>query len=94
MPFSILLPAERFYPDMKETGEGIFVQGVIDVLFDEGDGLVLVDYKTDKVRSGEELAGRYRLQLELYAEAIETIYGRPVTEKYLYAFALGQSIAL
>lgn len=94
LPFSILLPAERFYPDMKETGEGIFVQGVIDVLFDEGDGLVLVDYKTDKVRSGEELAGRYRLQLELYAEAIETIYGRPVTEKYLYAFALGQSIAL
>lgn len=94
LPFSILLPAERFYQELQGSQEGIFVQGVIDVLFDEGEGLVLVDYKTDKGVTATELAERYQLQLALYAEAIETIYRRPVTEKYLYAFALGESIRL
>ncbi|MEG6584291.1 helicase-exonuclease AddAB subunit AddA [Dendrosporobacter sp. 1207_IL3150] len=92
LPFSLLLPAERFYPDLSGAEEGIFIQGVIDVLFDDGDGLILVDYKTDKVNSGSELADKYAIQISLYAEAIEAIYKMPVKERYLYVFSTGEVI--
>lgn len=94
MPFSLMLPAEKFYPDLQGCGEQIFVQGVIDCLFDEGDGLVLLDYKTDKASSATELAAKYAAQLSMYTVAIERILKRPVKEQYLYAFALGQAIKL
>lgn len=68
-----MLPGERFDVDMVGTGEGVFIQGVIDALFDEEDGLVLLDYKTDWVDDGTELIERYKVQLDLYAEAVERI---------------------
>ncbi|MBP2634885.1 MAG: addA [Firmicutes bacterium] len=94
MPFSLLLPAEKFYPELHGCGEQIFVQGIIDCLFAEEDGLVLVDYKTDYVDCVEELADRYAAQLSMYALAIERILGRPVKEQYIYAFKLGCEIKL
>ena len=92
MAFSLLLEAERFYPDLAGAGETIFVQGVIDCLFADADGIVLVDYKTDRVADGSELAHKYRVQMELYAEAAEKVLGQPVAERYLYAFHTGQII--
>jgi ATP-dependent helicase/nuclease subunit A len=94
LPFSLTASAERFYPELAGRQETIFVQGVVDVLFDDPAGLVLLDYKTDHIHNAEELARRYKVQLELYAQAVETIYRRPVAEKYLYAFSLQQSIRL
>lgn len=92
LAFSLLLQAERFYPDLAGAGETIFVQGVIDCLFADADGIVLVDYKTDRVADGNELAHKYRVQMELYAEAAEKVLGQPVTDRYLYAFHAGQII--
>ncbi|MGL5513069.1 MAG: PD-(D/E)XK nuclease family protein, partial [Sporomusa sp.] len=92
LPFSLMLPAENFYPDLNGCGELIFVQGVIDCLFAEADGLVLVDYKTDRAASPGELAAKYAAQLSMYAVAVERILGRPVKEQYLYAFGLGHEI--
>lgn len=92
LPFSLALPAERFYADIAESSERIFVQGIIDVLFDDPAGLVLVDYKTDRAADGAELARKYAVQLNLYAEAAETILRRPVAEKYLYLFGTGQVV--
>jgi ATP-dependent helicase/nuclease subunit A len=94
LPFSLMLPAERFYPDLNGCGEQIFVQGVIDCLFAEDDGLVLVDYKTDKAASANELAAKYAVQLSMYAVAVERILGRPVKEQVLYAFGLGHEVKL
>lgn len=94
LPFSLLLPAEKFYPDLTGCGEQIFVQGIIDCLFAEDDGLVLLDYKTDAVTSEAELAAKYVAQLSMYAVAIERILGRPVKEQYIYAFRLGREIKL
>ncbi|XER04623.1 ATP-dependent helicase/nuclease subunit A [Sporomusa rhizae] len=94
MPFSLMLPAEKFYPDLQGCGEQIFIQGVIDCLFAEADGLVLLDYKTDKASSAADLAAKYAAQLSMYTVAIERILKRPVKEQYLYAFALGQAIKL
>lgn len=94
LPFSLMLPAERFYPELYGSGEGIFVQGIIDVLFTEQDGLVLLDYKTDRVKSSAELIERYATQLNIYAEAVEEIFQQKVIEKYLYIFSTKESIKI
>lgn len=94
LPFSLVLPAENFYDDMAGVGEGIFIQGILDVLFDEADGLVLVDYKTDWVTDSSDLIDRYSVQLNLYAEAVERIFKKPVTEKYLYVFSTKEAVRL
>ena len=52
------------------------IQGIIDVFWEEDDGLVVLDYKTDRVDTGRKLAGRYAAQLVLYGEALERLYRR------------------
>jgi ATP-dependent helicase/nuclease subunit A len=90
LPFSVMLQAKRFYPDMKNAEEHIFVQGIIDVIFNEGEEMVLVDYKTDHSYNVAELTEKYALQLNIYAEAIEKILKKKVKEKYLYLFHSGK----
>lgn len=94
MPFSVMLRAKRFYPDVEDLAARIFVQGIIDVLFDEDDGMVLVDYKTDRGANAAKMAEKYQLQLSIYAEAIEKILGKRVKEKYLYVFELGKLVEI
>ena len=86
MAFSLLLPAERFYPDLTGRGETIFVQGVVDCLFRDESGLVLLDYKTDATDDMAGLAAKYDTQIRLYAEAVQAVLQQPVTEACLYAF--------
>ena len=58
-----------------------------------GDGaLVLVDYKTDRISTPEELWERYRVQLKLYKDAVRDMTGLPVKECLLYSFWLGQPV--
>ena len=68
--------------------DGQLVQGIIDLFFEEEDGYVLIDYKTDFVgrSSLDEVSGRYKEQLAYYRTAIEKITGRKVKETYLYFF--------
>ena len=94
LPFSLMLPAEKFFPELNGCGEQIFIQGVIDCLFAEEDGLVLVDYKTDRAATIDELAAKYAVQLSMYSSAVERIFGRPVKEQILYAFGLGQAVSV
>lgn len=70
------------------------IQGVIDCYFIEDDGIVLIDYKTDRGISPEKAAERYLPQLELYSEALTKRHGLPVKERYLYMFASGTFIKL
>ncbi len=72
--------------------EQVLVQGIADCVFAEEDGLVLVDYKTDKVKTPEELADRYRSQLLFYKQALEQLLEQPVKEMLLYSFALGEVV--
>ena len=76
------------------TDEKILVQGIIDVFFFEGNDIILLDYKTDKVRNAAVLKERYRKQLDLYGEALERAYGRSCREKCIYSLTMGQMIAL
>ena len=68
------------------------LKAAIDAYFEEEDGLVLLDYKTDHIKKAEDLADRYREQLYYYAKALEQITGKPVKEKILYSVALGKEI--
>ncbi len=69
-PFVLGVEAREIYPKEKED-EQILVQGIIDVYFEEEDGLVVLDYKTDKLYHAEELIERYHAQLDYYAKALE-----------------------
>ncbi len=75
-------------------GDYELIQGIIDLYFEEEDGIVLLDYKTDRVEQVTELAERYRIQLMYYAQAIRQITGKPVKEIYLYSLYLSQTICL
>ena len=94
-PFVMGYPARDLFDERGED-ETVLVQGIIDAYFLEGQDIVLVDYKTDYVRKGEEqkLVDLYHIQLEDYAQALERMTGRKVKEKYIYSFALKKSILL
>ena len=93
LPFSMLFDGNRVYPDV-ENGERLFLQGIIDTAFVEDDQWVLVDYKTDRVKSGDELIRRYKIQMDLYKEALETLTDMSVKASYIYSFRLHEAVLL
>jgi ATP-dependent helicase/nuclease subunit A len=104
IPFSMSVPLS----EISETGEGapeetILVQGVIDCVFRDEFGIVLLDYKTDGIHDRYKdgfaeakpvLEERYRVQIELYTRALESIWKETVSEKYLYFFDGGHVLEL
>jgi ATP-dependent helicase/nuclease subunit A len=99
VPFTLGLEVPELYPELSDKvppGEFILLQGVIDCLLVEENGLVIIDYKTDRLT--EEGLGdavrRYRIQLDLYSRAAVKILARPVLEKYIYFFALNRAVAV
>lgn len=90
-PFVLGVDAQEIYPGEAE-GEAILIQGIIDVYFEEDGELVVLDYKTDKVKNAEELKEKYHSQLEYYAQAMEQLLKKRVKEKIIYSFALKQEI--
>lgn len=93
-PFQINISAAEYDPSLsgKYDEETVILQGIIDCFFAENDGIVLFDYKTDKVRDKDEIRRKYAKQLDLYADAIHRLTGKVVTEKYLYLFDTGEVI--
>lgn len=72
----------REVPVAAPLGRGI-VEGFIDLLFQEEDGFVIVDYKTDALRSDDEIEKamqRYQLQGGGYALALTEATGVSVKE--------------
>ncbi|WP_245948280.1 helicase-exonuclease AddAB subunit AddA [Paenibacillus sambharensis] len=99
LPFSCTVPAKVVHPavlDGKSAEEPVFIQGVVDCLFEDEQGLVLLDYKTDRIINGayEQAANRHRFQMELYAEAVGRILGKRVTERHVFFFDGGESVHL
>lgn len=94
-PFVIGVSACEVLPH-TDSEATVLVQGIIDVFYETAEGLVLLDYKTDRLEQGQEdvLAGRYRMQMDLYARALEGITGKVVLRKILYSFSLGRAVEL
>lgn len=70
------------------------LQGIADLLFEEDDGFVLVDYKTDRVKEENELIDNYTDQLLLYKAAFDLILDKPVKSAYIYSFTLRKAIEI
>ena len=94
--FIVGRPAAEISPGSKIRNENelVMVQGVIDLYFEVEDGLVLVDYKTDRITDEERLIQEYRVQIDLYEKALTMITGKPVKEKWIYSFALRKGILI
>ncbi|MGM9588777.1 MAG: helicase-exonuclease AddAB subunit AddA [Faecousia sp.] len=86
--FSILDEGSHYGEDLQE--EQILLQGVVDCALLEGDGITILDFKTDRVseKTAKMAAERYRPQVETYGQALSRIYELPVKAKYLYFFNL------
>jgi len=63
-----------------------------DLVFEDESGIVLLDYKTDRVANAQELAEKYKLQLDCYARAVKEILQEDVKERFIYSFYLGKAI--
>ena len=88
------LSSKELYPETTAE-ELILLQGIIDAWFEEDKGLVLVDYKTDRVsgdQAEETLQERYHVQMDLYRKALEQMTGKKVSEVWIYSFALRREI--
>ena len=79
--------------------EDVLVQGIIDVFWLEEDSIVLLDYKTDRVKEAQELVMRYQKQLELYADALSRVFSKEgkkidAKERLIYSFRLQEVVNL
>ena len=93
--------AESVTSDASATAEELtLIQGIIDVFWEEDDGIVVLDYKTDRVDTAGQLAERYAAQLVLYGEALERLFQGDgarrvrVKERLLYSFRLGEIVSI
>lgn len=94
IPFNMEIGCDELYKDLAQgscSGHKVMLQGVIDCYFEEEDGLVLVDYKTDYIPdSSDFIKERYQVQIDCYTKALERITGKNVKERYIYLFHNGE----
>lgn len=90
-PFVYGISADRLGEDYPKQ-EKVLIQGIIDAFFVEDGELVLVDYKTDVVQTGQELWNRYETQVQYYEEALCRLMNMPMKQKILYSFYLEKCV--
>lgn len=94
--FALLISA-REYDSLASEEDSILLQGVADCCFETEAGLAVVDFKTDQVRSPEDVrlrAEHYRPQLEAYSLALSRVLGKPVVRRILYFLTPSQAVEL
>lgn len=95
-PFSIMVNAQELLGgDAPE--DKILLQGIVDLFSEEEDGITIYDYKTDNVASAADEAARaaeHKHQMDVYANALERIFGKPVKAKNLVFLATGHKVAV
>ncbi|MCL6887413.1 helicase-exonuclease AddAB subunit AddA [Clostridioides difficile] len=74
--------------------ESVMLRGIVDAYFEEDNQIVLVDYKTDFVNEENinQIIEKYKKQLDLYADIIETLTGKSVKEKCIYLFGVDEAV--
>ncbi len=92
--FSILDDAEKYASQM--SGEKVLLQGVVDCALIQPDGIIVLDFKTDRVTEDSlmQTAEQYRQQVMVYAEAMERIFQMPVKSVQLYFLRISQFVTI
>ena len=106
-PFTMAIPASQSAqstcPEISRLSitqahgdDLVIIQGIVDMIVPDGDGLVLIDFKTDRIRASEasERSTLYQGQLDYYARAAQAILRKPVRGCWLYFVTPGVSIPL
>lgn len=101
IPFTLTLPACQVYANCSGLApdDRVLVQGIIDCWFETGEGVTLVDYKSDRL-SGDpdacqaELQRRYQSQLDYYAQAIKAATGKSVSRRLIWLIRQGRAYEL
>ena len=79
----------------KYKNTDTMLKGVIDLYFiDKNGDIILVDYKTDKLKTEQEFISRYSDQINIYAAALKCIEGKKVKKMYLFSFVLKKEIEI
>ena len=100
LPFTARFSASDFAdinPDFAPpAGEAVIVQGVVDLAVIAPNEIWILDFKTDAVTKSDlkDRVGQYRPQLLLYARALERIYNRPVTKRWLHFLAVSETVSV
>ncbi len=94
--FTVKIKPSLIYDEYKDidTEATLIMQGAVDLAFEEDGKLVIVDYKTDRVRDIEKLSELYKKQLDLYKEAIQQSVELPVKECIICSVHLNEYIAI
>ncbi|MBQ6402509.1 MAG: UvrD-helicase domain-containing protein, partial [Oscillospiraceae bacterium] len=92
--FSLLFRANRLFGG--EVTDEVLLQGVVDCWWEEDDGVVILDYKTDRIPKDAvpERTAYYASQLRAYGEAMARITGKPVKERLLFFLHNGEISAV
>ncbi|MDR1801148.1 MAG: helicase-exonuclease AddAB subunit AddA [Lachnospiraceae bacterium] len=90
-PFVIGIPAKEIYKEDKED-DIVLIQGIIDAYIEDENEITVIDYKTDKVRTGSQLTDKYAAQLKYYARALTQMTHKKIKEMVIYSFTLGEEI--
>ncbi|MCD4831714.1 MAG: helicase-exonuclease AddAB subunit AddA [Anaerohalosphaeraceae bacterium] len=96
-PFTVGIGASHIFPDKKVADdEKIIVQGIIDMLIETSDGLVIVDFKTDRVsgNSAMQRAENYKSQMSYYCRAASEILNQKISAAFLYFLRPSVSVDL
>ena len=93
--FTINVPISEVYPELSEfEDEKVMIQGIADCAFLENGELVVLDYKTDRLKTKEQFCEKYKNQVKTYKKALELCTGYKVREMLLYSFFLSQEIEI
>ncbi len=88
--FSILLPAETLLPNDGFSGEKLLLQGVVDMYYEDENGVTVVDFKTDAKRPDGDRLIKYKEQLHTYKKAIFEMTGKAAKRLVLYLVSTGE----
>ena len=92
IPGELALANDPAFKQIRSETHGqceTILQGAVDCIVEEDDGILIVDYKTDRVKEPSELAEIYGLQLRLYKMAAEMLFDKPVKECCIYSLYTG-----
>lgn len=83
---------QPFVYKMEDLNSDIYIQGIIDCMFEENGKIILLDYKTDRETDENYFIKKYKDQLDLYEQAMKDIMDKEIKEKIIYSIQLEKSI--
>lgn len=99
-PFSLLMAARDIFEQIDVVDDYVLIHGIVDGYFETEEGIVLYDYKTDRIsylgeqKAKAELRQKYSGQLNLYKQALEVTLNKPVVRAVIISLDLVEAIDL